>query len=138
VELLAGVPPALHEALFWNKQIVREQLKRLLPHYPVDWPKVPFIDVPGRGSIEHLYRGVLKRVYGGFCEKYVDNASSTLPAAQVRQLYSLAMSGDPEAGLVTRQLLNIMCVAIFEQMCLQGRDFQRPALAPAYPLQETG
>lgn len=136
VEMLAGVPPALHEPLFWNKQIVREQLRRLLPDYPPDWPKVPFIDVPGRSSIEQLYAGVLERVYAQFCEKYVDCPASTLPAAQVRQLHVRAMSGSSESHLLTRQLLNIMCVAIFEQMCLQGPGFQQPSLEAASPLRE--
>jgi len=136
VELLASVPPAFHEKLFWDKHIVREQLKRLLPDYPPDWPKVPFTDVPGNTSINHLYAGVLKRTFADFQDKYVAFSRSGPHGQQALQLYEKAVSGSTEASGAIRQLLFIMCVAIFEQLCLEGdRGQPLPSIPATSPLQ---
>ena len=137
VEFLASIPPAFHKELFWDKHIVRAQLKRLLPGYPVDWPKVPFIDVPDNTSINYLHTEVLKRTFADFQDKYVAFSGSNSYGQQADQLYEKAVSGSPEANAATRQLLYIMCVAIFEKLCLEGdRCRPLPSIPASSPLQE--
>ena len=125
VELLASIPPGLHEELFWDKQIVRRLIPQLLPAYPQDWPKIPFIDVPGSRSIDALYRGVLDRIFPSFREQYLEFAAGPL-GQQAEALYLQACSERTDAFMMVRQLLYIMSVAVFERQCQQGASDTPP------------
>ncbi|NNE05023.1 MAG: asparagine synthase [Xanthomonadales bacterium] len=120
VELAASVPPALHSELFWDKQIVRAMIPELLPAYPADRPKVPFIDVPGNRSIRHVYAGILNRVFPDFQQQYPYFSPGTPLGEQARILRSQATAGNAGWYTQARKLLHIMCTAIFERRCQQA------------------
>ncbi|GAA0549705.1 asparagine synthase (glutamine-hydrolyzing) [Paractinoplanes ferrugineus] len=42
VELVTAIPPARRRALLWDKRILREAMRGIVPDYIVDRPKVPF------------------------------------------------------------------------------------------------
>jgi asparagine synthase (glutamine-hydrolysing) len=135
IEFLASVPPVYFEELFWNKRIVRDQLSRLLPNYAVDFPKVPFLDVPCNNSIQVLKVEILRRTFRDFREKYAKPAGATLPAAQIDRLYQVAVSGSHEANRAIQMLLQIMQIEIFRQVCLE--DWRTPpSISAASPLKE--
>jgi len=131
IELLASVPPAYHESLFWDKQIVREQLKRLIPDYPVDWPKIPFTGVPGNTSIYQLYIAMLKLSIRDFEDKYLGTSSQVIRTQDVKRLYQQSISGSPGADRSALQLIHIMCVAIFAKMCARKEKGHLPPSIPA-------
>jgi asparagine synthase (glutamine-hydrolysing) len=132
VELLAAVPPAHFETLFWDKRIVREQLTRLLPDYPADFPKVPFIAVPCDGSVRSLERQIVERTIGPFREKYLASGRLGASAREFERLCSLVAGDSDEASAAARTLLRDMQVVIFGQLCADGwRDPPRiPARSP--------
>jgi asparagine synthase (glutamine-hydrolysing) len=137
VELLASVPPAHHEALFWNKQIVREQLQGLLPDYPVDWPKIPFTGVPGNTTINDLFKMMLQRTVEDFEDKYLAAGGNVVSLQDFRRLYRRCLSGSPGARRLVSQLIQVMCVAIFERMCSGGPGSRPLSSVPtASPLNE--
>lgn len=115
VELCASVPPEMHAELFWDKQIVRAQLPRWLPDYPVNQAKVPFIDVPGNTSIRGIYARMLSRVFPEFQQSYPHFAPGTPLGAQALELHARAAVGQPGWYTQARKLLHIMCTAIFER-----------------------
>ena len=137
VELLASIPPAYHEDLFWDKQIVREQLRRLLPDYPVDWPKIPFTGVPGNASIHELFKAMLKLTIKDFEDKYLSAGGNIISVQDARRLYQQAISGSPGTNKLASQLIQIMCVAIFEKMCSRkAMGYPPPSIPTASPLSE--
>ncbi|MGB5486133.1 MAG: asparagine synthase (glutamine-hydrolyzing) [Lysobacterales bacterium] len=134
VELQASVPPAYHEELFWKKQIVRKQLGRLMPWYPADFPKVPFVFVPGNDSVKSVRTLILKRTFRPFLEKYVKPGDPHLPGLPLEKLFQIATSGSRDAHRAESKLLHIMQTAIFRDNCLDGwRD--PPSIPTASPLQ---
>lgn len=135
IELLASVPPVYYEELFWNKRIVRDQLSRLLPNYTVDFPKVPFLDVPCNDSIQVLKVQILKRTFGEFKKKYAKSAATILPGVQLDRFYSVAVSESHEAKRAIQMLLQIMQIEIFRQICLQGWRTP-PSISASSPLKE--
>jgi asparagine synthase (glutamine-hydrolysing) len=134
VELLASVPLGWHEQLFWDKRIVREQLGRLLPSYPEDFPKVPFVYVPGNDSVKALESCVLDRTYRPFMEKYVQPGDPLLPRDKLEKLYEVACSGCDGARRAEISLMRVMQTAIFRDSCAAGHE--PPSIPASSPLQE--
>lgn len=54
VELLAQIPPHRRSALLWDKRIVRDAVRHVLPDIVADRPKVPFYYGTGVGSTQHV------------------------------------------------------------------------------------
>ncbi|MGE5828222.1 MAG: asparagine synthase (glutamine-hydrolyzing) [Micromonosporaceae bacterium] len=57
VELAASVPPALRPTLLWDKAILREGLRGVLPHEVVERPKMPFFYGT---DVRHTFQMVLR------------------------------------------------------------------------------
>lgn len=134
VEFLASVPLVYHEQLFWDKRIVREQLAGLLPSYPADFLKVPFVYVPGNKSVQALEAAVLRRTYHPFMEKYVQPGDPLLPRDGLEMLYRVATSGADGARRAEMNLMRVMQKAIFMNNCVEG--FEPPSIPASSPLQE--
>ena len=135
VEFLASVPLVYHEQLFWDKRIVREQLAGLLPSYPADFFKVPFVYVPGNQSVQALEAAVLRRTYHPFMEKYVQPGDPLLPRDTLDKLYRVATSGAHDARRAEMSLMRVMQKAIFMNNCVEG--YEPPTIPASSPLQET-
>src|SRR5205085_8199306 len=70
VELLAGVPAALHAELFSRKSIVRELVKEWLPGYDLAHPKVGFFSTGDTRSVDIIVHEMVRRAAPAFLLKY--------------------------------------------------------------------
>lgn len=135
VELLASIPPARHESLFFDKRIVREQLARKAPFYPRDRLKVKFFDT-GRGdSIRRLRLDVVRRVYPAFRAKYLDRANPIFSRGRLDLHFRHILSQPQASDADLRDLLECMAIEIFAQLCANLPTAGPPAgVDPPSPL----
>jgi asparagine synthase (glutamine-hydrolysing) len=61
VELLANIPPARREALLWDKRLIRESARGLLPAEVVDRPKVAFFHGSGERQVYRTFVRMLQQ-----------------------------------------------------------------------------
>ncbi|MDI6102273.1 asparagine synthase (glutamine-hydrolyzing) [Actinoplanes sp. NEAU-A12] len=78
VELVAAVPAGLRRDLLWNKRILREAVRGLLPDRSVERPKVPFFYGDG---VKHTYR-VFARMLEGDGGALIEEALAAPGAAE--------------------------------------------------------
>ena len=117
VELCASVPSAYHEQLFFNKRIVREQLRRWLPEYPPDKLKVMFYMTGNRKPSERLSAMLVRRVFPDFHRKYLDRDDAVFAGPALLALYR-RLSGDGQADArATQVMLQCMAIEIFHRLC---------------------
>jgi asparagine synthase (glutamine-hydrolysing) len=117
VELCASVPSAYHEQLFFNKRIVREQLRRWLPEYPPDKMKVQFYLTGNREPSERLSAMIAQRVFPGFYRKYLQDEDSVFARPALLGLYRKLSNGGKVNARVTSVLLQCMAIEIFHRLC---------------------
>ena len=133
VELLASVPVELHNALFFDKHIIREQLAGAAPLYPRDKRKVGFYRGGRDDTIDHLRLDVVRRVYPDYRQKYLENndAIFSLQALDTHHQYLLE---NPNASkLDIKEMLTCMAISVFaafSKNCASQpppRDRRRPS-----------
>jgi asparagine synthase (glutamine-hydrolysing) len=135
VELLASVPASLHETLFFDKRIVRQQLARAAPFYPLDRLKVKFYST-GRGqSIPRLRADVVRRVYPGFRAKYLD-CDEAIFSRERLDAHFQHVTGSQNAGdQDVRDLLECMAIEVFASQCAHLPETgPPPGIDPPSPL----
>ena len=135
VELLASIPPAQHEALFFDKRIVREQLMRAAPFYPPDKLKVKFFET-GRGrSIRGLRLDAARRVYPAFRARYFDFPDPVFSRDRLDRHYRHILGSADPAETDVRDFLECMAIEIFTRMCATLHTAGPPAgVDPPSPL----
>ena len=121
VELLASVPAALHEELFWDKAIVRRALERYLPNHPVRQPKLAFLDSHDNDSQEVLMHNLLGGIVGEFRDKYLHDDRSLFQADKVEVLIEQAIGRGPQSREATTRLMRCITLAIFERQCAESQ-----------------
>lgn len=135
VELLASVPSALHESLFFDKRIVREQLAHALPSYPKDKLKVRFYSTGKGESINRLRTYMIQRIFPEFRSKYLDQPGAIFSAQSLDACYRQITSstGGSEEDLMA--LFECMAITVFDDLCrtipAKGAP---PAVNPPSPL----
>jgi asparagine synthase (glutamine-hydrolysing) len=142
VELLASIPPAYHADLFWNKRIVREQLARILPFYPVEQPKVPFVLVPDGNTMPAHRVDMVRRCFGAFRSKYLERGSPLQDPQRmiklhrgVRRKWPFDRAFDAQVDKRTIKLMRMMCIEIFHRQCQpHPPGAPLPRIAKASPL----
>lgn len=117
VELLASVPAALHQDLFWNKRIVREALHRFLPGHVLRQPKIGFLDARDATSQDVIIHNLLERTATDFRDKYVAQADALFDTQKIDDLIRRALDRGPHAKAARQQLIQCMAVSIFERQC---------------------
>ncbi len=115
VELLASVPKENQEALFWNKQIVRNVVGRYLPDYPKDHPKVPFFVTDDAASIDEFVILCCQNNYTAFKEKYLSGSDNIFHIKELDELFSGMKISNTNAW----QLMEMMAICVFQQYCLK-------------------
>jgi len=125
VELLASIPPSLHEPLFFDKAIVRRAAARWLPERWTAAPKVLFWQADDTSSVHRLMRACLDRAYPEFRERYADGP---FELAALDELARRAHAADGDWSRASRALLSAMGLAVFDRLCRT-----LPAGAPAPP-----
>jgi len=136
VELLASVPAALHESLFFNKQIVRDALSRALPSYPKDKLKVRFYVTGRERSITHLQLQIIRRIFPRFKEKYLDQPGAIFSAQRMTAYYNLLMGSGKHTKEDLEDFFNCMAISVFERYCRELPAMgPLPAVDPPSPMQ---
>lgn len=135
VELLLSVPPELHEELFWDKQIVRELIPALLPDYPADTPKVPFIYVAENESIVRLYHDILQRTFPDFLEVYGDSLRRQGVGRRARKRFRRVNARGLDAESDIYALMRLMQTEIFVAQCADCK-LSPPEIPHESPLME--
>ncbi len=117
VELLASVPSALHESLFFNKRIVRAQLARALPSYPPNKLKVKFYSTVKGGSIERMRIGMIRRTFPEFRSKYLDQPGAIFSADKMHAHYLQIVSGTAVSNEDLMAFFDCMAITVFDHLC---------------------
>src|SRR4051812_5131370 len=130
VEFLAAIPEPLHARLFFNKAILREAARRLLPRRYTEAPKVLFWQSEDTSSIHRLMRDCLDRSYPQFREEY--------GTPDLDELYRAAHAPGHDWTRASRKLLGTMAIAVFERLCTRAAANAVPVsrLGPPSPLHE--
>jgi len=115
VELLASVPRELHETLFFDKRIVREQLARSLPSYPRDKLKVRFYVTGRRHSITRLRTEIIRRIFPAFKKKYLDQPDAIFSAQKMTASYNLLINGRQTKEDDLLDFFDCMAISIFDR-----------------------
>jgi asparagine synthase (glutamine-hydrolysing) len=86
VELVAAVPPRLRPELLWDKTIMREAVRGLLPDSSVDRPKMPFFYGSGVRHTYLMFAAMLERNGGALVEQALaaPDAAELLDGAALR------------------------------------------------------
>jgi asparagine synthase (glutamine-hydrolysing) len=134
IELVAQIPRALRPRLVWNKNILREAMRDVLPPEFADRPKVPFFYGDGVRHTQRAFASML--AYDGDvlleealsspgAREYIDadNARATLRALQA----------DPGSGHV-EFLLRVVNLGLLEQMATCPPGFPVDATEAAVPV----
>jgi asparagine synthase (glutamine-hydrolysing) len=116
VELLASVPERLHDALFWQKRIVRLAARAWLPESIANRTKTSFHHALDMSPVNALLRSLVMRSVGPFVERYLPEASSILDRTSFERL-AADVAAHPSKGAASATLLRCMCIAIFADMC---------------------
>lgn len=131
VELLASVPAALHESLFWDKRIVRAALERFAPGFTLPQPKIGFLHGKDPGSLDLVAFRILQSIAPAFGEKYLRTRGGPFEPDKVQGLIKRALQRGPGADEALYQALKCISVCVFER---QLRDppigWRAPANAP--------
>jgi asparagine synthase (glutamine-hydrolysing) len=117
VELLASVPEALHERLFWDKQIVRDCMRHFLPKYDPQRRKIAFLNTNDTGSVQMINHEIIRRVAEEFQEKYVQDPNFPFDRDEVTHLIRKVLAQEPNFVANGTNLLQCMAISIFERQC---------------------
>ena len=117
VELLASVPEEYQPNLFWNKQLLRNASKKVLPDYPETHLKVPFFVSDDVVSIDEFVVSICKNIYPDFKVKYLNTGDSPFLTDYIETIYSKALEGGNESYYQAWKLLEHMSICIFEGFC---------------------
>jgi asparagine synthase (glutamine-hydrolysing) len=137
VELLASVPEHLHEALFWQKRIVRLAARTWLPESITGRTKTGFYHAVDMSPVHAFLRSLVARNVGPFVERYLRDEGSILDRAAFERL-AADVSANPTNGAALATELWCMCIAIFADMCRDISRFSAEAIVRPHVLPEVG
>jgi asparagine synthase (glutamine-hydrolysing) len=116
VELVAGIPPARRPRLLWDKRILREAMRGILPAEIVDRPKGPFYQGEGMHYTLRTFIRMLAQDGGALLEESIasDRARQYLDPDGLR-LRLARLVADPTGDRV-EILLRLVNLGLLEQM----------------------
>ena len=120
VELSTSIPAARRPALFWQKQILRQGMRRLLPPEIAQRPKVSFYVGEGSHYASRFIRTLLAREDGALVEQALATAGARtfLNVDEVRRgIAALDATSDLEE---VELLLRMVNLGMLEAMCEQA------------------
>jgi asparagine synthase (glutamine-hydrolysing) len=136
VELLASVPSALHESLFFDKRIVRAQLAGALPSYPPNKLKVKFYSTGKGQSINGMRIGMIRRTFAEFRSKYLDQPGAIFSAESLDACYQQIVGGTGVAEEDLTAFFDCMAITVFDHLCKSiPTAGAPPGVDPPSPLQ---
>ncbi len=134
VELLASIPEALHESLFWNKEIVRTVMRRRMAAYDLKRPKVGFFETDDTRSVDLIVHGMAARIIPAFREQYLDSPDFLFDGARIEELMYRITRRAPGHIPDAKRFLDCAAIAIFERQCRNAEATARAANNNAPPL----
>ena len=143
VELLASVPEALHEKLFWKKQIVRDAMHKFLPSYDLGRPKVAFFETDDGRSIELIINKIVQRIVPAFREQYMESGDFIFARDKIDSLSRRVLTRAPGYFQDATRLLECIAIAAFDRQLrapsasLANGGAGEPAPAPLRVVQPT-
>ncbi len=124
VEFLCELPEELHSELFWNKNILRRSADELDIAYNHEHPKVPFFVTTDNTTISDFAVGACRNIFSEFMAKYSESCElSKEKIAPLKQLYINSQKQNTKSSHYAWELLETMCVMIFEKFCLSPKNF---------------
>jgi asparagine synthase (glutamine-hydrolysing) len=117
VELLASVPVELHEQLFFDKRIIRDQLAKVAPFYPPDKQKVGFIKTGNDQSTVNMNRETVLRVYPDFRDKYLWSKDSIFSREALDTHHQYLLQNPKASSRDIKEMLNCMAITVFAGWC---------------------
>lgn len=117
VELLASVPTQLHEELFYDKKIIRDQLYKAAPFYPPDKQKVLFFNIGKGDSIRQWHMDVVLRVYPAFRQKYLGNHDSIFSQEALDAHFHYLQQNPKASSTDIKEMLTCMAISVFSAWC---------------------
>jgi hypothetical protein len=136
VEFLASVPPARHEALFWDKRIVRDMARAWLPDSTATRRKVGFFQDDDMRPVESFLRAVVMRNIDEFRARYLEGADALWDRDAFDRLVGAAQSVARHRASSLEALVRCVCISIFHRMCNDISRFSREPFERGPILQE--
>ncbi|MFB7644330.1 asparagine synthase (glutamine-hydrolyzing) [Streptomyces sp. NPDC056084] len=137
IELLATVPRAYRKRLFWDKQIIRDAVKDILPAEVISRPKLAFYEGEG---VRHTHRA-FTRMLAHHDDELIEEALSSPRAAQYLDGTNMRralrrLEHDQSSGHV-ELLMRVVNLGLLDHMTVE-LPASRPSTGPApYELQVT-
>jgi asparagine synthase (glutamine-hydrolysing) len=125
VEYLARIPGRLHEAMFWEKRILRRAMARHLPESLVQRPKVGFFYGEDERYTRRMMYGLLTADAGALVEEAFGSPEAVHPVLDRLALGALLsrIPEDPEYGGVD-DLLALTNMGLLERMAREVPDLK--------------
>ncbi|MFC0097943.1 asparagine synthase (glutamine-hydrolyzing) [Micromonospora marina] len=116
VELVAAVPPSMRAGLVWDKRILRQAMRGILPDEVVERPKNPFFYGDGVRYTYRTFARMLTQQDGALIEEALagPQAKEHIDGDNLRSL-ARQLAAEPEAGHV-EFLLHLVNLGLLEQM----------------------
>jgi hypothetical protein len=127
VELLASVPAHLHAELFWNKQIVRDCMKKRAPQYDLTRQKVGFCWTNDARSVEMIIHSMACMVSKDFQEKYVEAPNFPFDRDETMAMVRKVLGREPGFFTESLVLLSRITSTLFHTLHTDALAYQ-PAL----------
>lgn len=127
VELLAAVPVDLHEQLFFDKRIVRDQLAKVAPFYPPDKQKVGFISTGKNQTSVNMMRETALRVYPDFRDKYLVGNDSIFSREALDTHHQFLLQNPKASSRDVKEMLNCLAITVFSAWCEELATMPPPA-----------
>ncbi|MFI6893430.1 asparagine synthase (glutamine-hydrolyzing) [Streptomyces sp. NPDC050256] len=120
VELSASVPDHLRPQLLWDKRILRDAVKSLLPRRIAERPKAPFFYGPGTHYAYRMLVNLMRSNDQELIERALaaPGADAYLDADALRQQLALFGSGDTESASV-ELLMRVVNMGLLSDMVVQ-------------------
>jgi asparagine synthase (glutamine-hydrolysing) len=135
VELVARIPAGRRPGLLWDKRILREGVRDLLPEFIVNRPKVPFYHGDGAGFTHHTMVRMLTNDAGALVEEALatPGARRFLRADAMRgMLARLTEEAEPWGVEVLLRLVNLgLLDRMTRDVPAPPLDFPRREVLPA-------
>lgn len=120
IELLASIPPSLHSELFWNKGIVRGFLKKSLPDYRENHPKIGFYNTLDQRSLNITMHQLVSQIVWDFYDKYYLSFRDDSEIHEFDFFAEAVTKRKPGFYFYSHKLMNLMCEKIFSRIFSSG------------------
>jgi asparagine synthase (glutamine-hydrolysing) len=136
VEIFAKVPRAYRQTLFWDKRIIRDALKDVLPREVLTRPKIAFYEGDGVHYTHLMFARMLKA--NGY--ELLERATASPVAAQYLRLNELRSAIDEvcrgKASTHLEVILRLINLGLLEELTADNPDIKPSSSPPPLEIME--